>query len=68
MSHRIALTFVFRTSPSEAMFCPINREHFLQVLHSETFGTVCFLKINVICGGRGGLLRAVLVINWKVKK
>jgi len=53
LPHRVALTFVSRTSPSEAMFCPVNREHFLQVLHSETFGTVRFLKINVICGGRG---------------
>lgn len=66
LPHRIALTFVFRTSPSEALFCPVHREHFLQVLHGETFGTVCFLKINVI-GGRGFLLRAVLVINWKLK-
>lgn len=67
LPHRIALTFVFRTSPSEASFCPVHREHFLQVLHGETFGTVRFLKINVICGGRGFLLRAVLVINWKLQ-
>lgn len=66
LPHRIALTFVFRTSPSEALFCPVQREHFLQVLHGETFGTVRFLKINVT-GGRGFLLRAVLVINWKLK-